>query len=94
MVTLELRDPVAGVLARSYRSEDCQQFLHCCIADKQRRAAELYGLDPFAMAALTAEADRLLTILRLLQGEDVYATTAQAQGQDGARAAQVGGAVG
>ena len=73
MVTLELRDPVAGVLARSYRAEDCQQFLHGCIADQQRRAAELCGLDPFAMAALTAEADRLLTILRLLQGQDVYA---------------------
>jgi hypothetical protein len=74
MVSVELRDAVAGVLARSFRPEDCQEFLQCCIATKQREAADLCGIDPFAMAVLNAEVARLRTILRLLQGEDVYAT--------------------
>jgi hypothetical protein len=73
MVALELRDPVAGVLARSFRREDCQHFLRCCIARKQHEAAELRGIDPFALAAIEAETERLRSLLRLLDRRIPYA---------------------
>ena len=69
MVSLELRDPVAGVLARSFRREDCQQFLQSCIAQKQREVAELHGVDRFGSAAIEAETARLRTLLQLLNGD-------------------------
>lgn len=68
MVALELRDPAAGVLARSFRREDCRHFLLQCIAQKKREAAELRGIDLFGAAAIKAETARLCTLLRLLDG--------------------------
>jgi hypothetical protein len=72
MVCVELRDPIAGVLARSFRRADCQRFLQDCITQKEEEAANLRGFDPFAVAAITAETDRLRTLLGLLEGATAY----------------------
>ena len=67
MVALELRDAAAGLLVRSYRTEDWQDFLRRCIARAASAAAELDGVDPMGMALLNAETERLRTVLRLLE---------------------------
>jgi hypothetical protein len=72
MTTLELRDPVAGVLARSARREDCIKFLHECITRKYADIADLDGIDPFTAAVMSAEIERLRTICGLLDGTIAY----------------------
>jgi len=67
MLCLELRDISAGVLARSFRNADCQQFLEGLLAYKQREAAEVRAIDPGAVGFCDAEVERLQTILRLVQ---------------------------
>ncbi len=65
MIVLELRDPAAGVLARSYHSDDCVHFLRRCLSQKRKEAAALRRLDPFAAAVLGAEVARLQQLLDL-----------------------------
>jgi hypothetical protein len=72
MVVLELRNPVTGVLARTYRREDCTKFLQECIARKQREIADLDGIDPFSTAVIAAEIERLRTICGLIDGTIAY----------------------
>jgi hypothetical protein len=67
MLCLELRDITAGVLVRSFRGEDCQQFLEGWLAYKQQEADEIRLMDPGAVGFFEAEVQRLQTILRLLQ---------------------------
>jgi hypothetical protein len=78
MQVLELKDPAAGVLARSYRREDWVQFLNICIARKHEEIERLDGIDPFGAALITAEIERLRTIRGLLDGTIVYDTGALA----------------
>jgi len=78
MVVLELRDPVAGVLARTYRREDCTKFLHECIGRKRQEIVDLDGIDPFTIAVMTADIERLRTICGLIDG-----TIAYVNGNDG-----------
>jgi hypothetical protein len=72
MLVLELRDAGAGVLARSYKREDWTQFLRTCIARKHGEMHDLNGIDPFAIAVLAAEIERLKTICGLLDGTIAY----------------------
>jgi hypothetical protein len=55
MIVLELRDPSAGVLARSYHPNDCVHFLRRCLNQKRKEAASLQRLDPFAAAVVGTE---------------------------------------
>jgi hypothetical protein len=66
MLCLELRDVTAGVLARSFREVDCQQFLEGWLAYKQQEAAEIRVIDPGAVGFFEAEVKRLQAILRLV----------------------------
>jgi hypothetical protein len=75
MVVLELRDVVAGVLARTSRREDCTRFLGDCIARKYGEIAALDGIDPFTTAVIHAEIQRLRTLRGLLDGTIVYDTS-------------------
>jgi hypothetical protein len=68
MVSLELRSIGAGVLARTYRRDDCTRFLDECIAKKVAEIDELGGVDPFTIAVLGAEITRLRTIRGLIDG--------------------------
>jgi hypothetical protein len=71
MVVLELRDPAAGVLARSYHPNDCAHFLRRCLSQKRKEAASLRQVDPFAAAVVGAEVARLQQLLDLLCGKEV-----------------------
>jgi hypothetical protein len=68
MQVLELKDPAAGVLARSYRREDWVQFLDICITRKHEEIDRLSGLDAIGAALIAAEIERLRTIRGLLTG--------------------------
>jgi hypothetical protein len=76
MVVLELRDPIAGTLARTARREDCTKFLSECIARKYGEIAALDGIDTFTAAVIGAEIARLKTICGLLDGTIFYDTSA------------------
>jgi hypothetical protein len=84
---LELKDPAAGVLARSYRREDWVQFLNICIARKHEEIDRLDGIDPFGAALITAEIERLRTIRGLLDGTIVSNTGARADDDEAEEAA-------
>jgi len=77
MLCLELRDVSAGVLVRSFRGVDCQQFLRDWLQYKQQEAAEVRMIDPGAVGFFDAEVERLRTILHLIEtrttAEDIAA---------------------
>jgi hypothetical protein len=76
MVVLELRDPIAGTLARTSRREDCTKFLSECIERKFQEIAALDGIDAFTSAVCYAEIERLRTLRGLLDGTIAYDTDA------------------
>jgi hypothetical protein len=82
MVAVELRDAAAGLLVRSYRQEDWQEFLHRCIAHAAREAAVLGDVDPVGMALRNAETERLKTVLRLLEAGTLTPADDDGDGDD------------
>jgi len=66
MVILELHYPGAGVVARSYQTRDCIEFLHSCIEREQQKASSLKKLDHTSAALLAAEVHRLEELLSIL----------------------------
>ena len=65
MIVIELRDPAAGVIARSYESTDFALSLRNCIKRKQREANELRPFDRTSAAFLELEVRRLNAALHL-----------------------------
>lgn len=68
MVTLELRDSGAGVVARSYRVGDFISFLRSRIRHKRQEATALKALDPTSATILEAEVRRLEELVSILRG--------------------------
>ena len=65
MLILELRDPGAGVLARSYRTDDCVRFLRRSISRKRQEAASLRSFDSVSAAIVEAEIVRLEQLIAI-----------------------------
>jgi hypothetical protein len=66
MVSLELRDPGAGVVVRSFRPADVRQFLRSQIRAKDAEAKELRALDPTSAEILDLEVCRLVNLVAIL----------------------------
>ncbi len=75
MVALELRDPTAGTIARSYLPEDCLMFLRRVLARKRREVTELRKIDPFGSALAGTEIRRLEQILELISEQGTEGLT-------------------
>jgi hypothetical protein len=69
MVALELRDPGAGVVVRSFRPADVRRFLLSQIRAKRVELKEIRHLDPTSAAILGVEVRRLEELLSIVGAE-------------------------
>jgi hypothetical protein len=69
MVALELRDPGAGVVVRSFRPADVRRFLLSQIRAKGVELKAIRHLDPTSAAILGAEVRRLEELLSIVGAE-------------------------